>query len=175
MTNYPKTRDEYKGAILHDIYRLVQALELDDTSQYPVSIAQGIHHSTREFFNADRWKPRPVFDSATERIPLGEVMTLRVQHWQPAPGDDQGDERPGYVFVTGRLEKISGVPYSYDDGACFHIIPTGKRNAREHTYRVGYGRSVKVWKGRLTEAQANARTPFYEHGQPPRQQEAKTS
>lgn len=175
MTKYPETRGEYKAAILHNIYRLVQALELDDPSVYPAGIAQSIHHDTREFFNADRWKPRPVFDSARARIPLGEVLTFRVQHWLPVPGDDQGDERPGYVFVTGQLEEISGVPYSHDDGACFHIVPLGKRKSREHTYRVGYGRSLKVWKGRLTEAQASARPPFFEHEQTPRPQEARAS
>ena len=142
MTKNPQTRDEYKAAILHKIYRLVQAIELDDQAEYPVGIAQGIHYDTREFFNAERWKPRPVNASARARIPTGEVLTLRVQNWTPEPGDEQRC----YSFVTGRLVEVGDVPYSRDDGARFQVIPTGKRNPRDYTYRVGYGRSLKVWK-----------------------------
>lgn len=172
MTQYPQTRDEYKIALLHNIYRLVQALELDDTSEYPIGIAQGIHYDTREFFNAERWKPRPVNASARALIPVEEVVTLRVQHWKP----ETGDARPGYTFVTGRLVEIGDVPHSRDDGARFQVIPTGKRNPREYTYRVGHGRSLKVWKGRLTEAQAQTRAPLYEHEQtPPAHTEVKAS
>lgn len=163
MTKYPQTRDEYKAAILHNIYRLVQALELDDRTEYPEGIAQGIHYDTREFFNAERWKPRPVNASARERIPTGEVVTFRIQNWKPEPGD----EHRCYVFVTGRLLDVGDVHYTREDGARFSLIPTGKRNPREYTYRVGYGRNLKVWQGKLTEAQAAERPALYEHEQTP--------
>lgn len=42
-------------------------------------------------------------------------------------------------------------------------MPTGKRNPREYSYRVACGQSLKVWRGKLTETEAAARTPLYEH------------
>lgn len=173
MKRYPETREEYKSAILHNIYRLVQALETDDDSEYPTGIAQSVHYDTREYFNAERWKPRPVHEGIRARIPAGEVLTFRIQHWLPEPGN----ERPGYTFLTGRLLEICDVAYSREDGARFKVIPTGKRNPREYTYRVAFSTSLKVWQGKLTPEQAQARTPLYEHQLilPVQYQEAKAS
>ena len=86
MTTYPKTREEYKAAILHNIYRLVQALELDDDRDSPTWTAQSIHHDTREYFNAERWKPRPVNEGIRAKLPVGEVLTFRIQKWTPEAG-----------------------------------------------------------------------------------------
>lgn len=159
MTTYPKTREEYKAAILHNIYRLVQALELDDDRDSPTWTAQSIHHDTREYFNAERWKPRPVNEGIRAKLPVGEVLTFRIQKWTP----EAGDPRPGHQFVTGRLVEIRDLYYSRDDGANFQVVPTGKRNPREYSYRVACGQSLKVWRGKLTETEAAARTPLYEH------------
>lgn len=159
MTHYPQTRDEYKAAILQNIYRLVQALELDDPSEYPEGIARNIHHDTREFFHADRWKPRPVFEGVQARIPRDEVLTFRFQTWEPQSPEEA--ER-AILWLSGRVSEIKSL-YNPDDGASFQIIPTGKRNPRQFNYRVAQGASLQVWHGKLTPEQAQGRAPFYEH------------
>ncbi len=153
------SRNEYKQALLLSIYQLVQAIETDDDSAHPTYVAQSIHNDTREFFNAERWKPSPVYDGITVRIPVGEVLTLHLRLWQP---ETPADEERSQQWVTGKVVKIHRL-YRPDDGARFDLVPTGKRNPRSFQYRATVSSSLKVWRGRLTPQQAQAHEPFYHH------------
>ncbi|MDV6376377.1 hypothetical protein [Deinococcus arenicola] len=155
----PNSRDGYKQSLLLDIYKLVQAIETDDSSNYPTSLAQSIHSDTREYFNAERWKPSPVYEGILTRIPTGEVVTLHIRMWQ---AETPEDEQRCQQWVTGKVVKIERL-YRPDDGARFGLVPTGKRNPRSFQYRAVVSSSLKVWRGKLTPQQAQARKPFYHH------------
>ncbi|QLG13329.1 hypothetical protein HLB42_20605 (plasmid) [Deinococcus sp. D7000] len=155
----PSSRDEYKKNLLLNIYQLVQATLTDDDSIHPTWVANSIHSDTREYFNAERWKPSPVYDGILTRIPTGEVLTLHIRMWQ---AETPADEERCQQWVTGRVVKIESL-YRPDDGARFGLVPTGKRKPRSFQYRATVSSSLKVWQGRLTPQQAQAREPFYHH------------
>ena len=153
------SRDEYKPALLLSIYQLVQAIETDDDSTHPTWVARSIHQGTREYFNAERWKPSPVYDGIMARIPTGEVLTPHLQQWRAEPGEDP---RRSQQWITGKVLEIHSL-YRPNDGARFEIVPSGKRKPCSVQYRAATSTSLKVWTGRLTPEQAEARAPFYDH------------
>ena len=155
----PNTRDECKQSLLLSIYKLVQAIETDDDGQHPTWLANSIHSDTREYFNAERWKPSPVYEGILTRIPTGEVLTLHIRMWQ---AETPEDEERSQQWGTGKVVKIESL-YRPADGARFGLMPTGKRKPRSFQCRAAVFASLKVWKGKLTPQQAQAREPFYRH------------
>ncbi|WP_420594313.1 hypothetical protein [Deinococcus sp.] len=67
----PETRDEYRHQLLFGLYQLVQAIETDDDTASPVSLAQRLHHDARQYVDRERWRPTPVYDGVTAHCRQG--------------------------------------------------------------------------------------------------------
>ncbi|WP_156953180.1 hypothetical protein [Deinococcus frigens] len=87
------------------------------------------------------------------------MLTLHIRMWH---AETPEDEERSQQWVTGKVVKIESL-YRPDDGARFGVVPTGKRNSRSFQYRAVVSSSLKVWRGKLTPEQAQAREPFYHH------------
>ncbi|MDP9766110.1 hypothetical protein [Deinococcus enclensis] len=154
---YPQTRDEYRAAILFQIYQLVQAVEADNPGEHHTAqwTARNLHNDVREYFNAERWKPRPVYDGIRALVPLDTPLTLLIVHHQEHAN---GNQR----FVQGRVDAISTV-YQPSDGATFSVIPRGCRKPCQYAYWARAGASLTIWPGWVPETRLKEVTPLYEH------------
>lgn len=156
-----QTRQEYKEAMMQDIYLLVQAIETEDEKgRY---VAHSLYHNVREFFHADRWKPTPVSDTLTRMIPRDELLTFRFQHFEP---QCESDRDRAVLWVTGRMTALHA-RYSPEDGAYFDVVPVGIRKPRRYGYRTGHGTSLTIWKGKVTPEDVNRREPLFDHATMP--------
>lgn len=160
MSKYPQTREEYRAAIMFQIYQLVQAVEADDPGEYNNTqwVARNLHNDVREYFNADRWRPRPIYDGIRARVPLETPLSLLITYHREHDHDNAR-------FVQGRLVEISPV-YQPRDGATFKIIPKGCRNPRTYSYHAGWGASLTIWPGHVPQTGKAGVKPLYDHEAP---------
>jgi hypothetical protein len=151
---YPKTRSEYRARIMQDVCRLVSMVEADHNEHSSAeALARGLHYDVREFFDADRWRPTPVFDGICAHVPQGQPLTLCFQAYE-------GEE--GRHVLQGRVTVIRP-PGRPQDGAEFELVPRGCRKARRWWYRAGVGASVAVYAGFIEAAQRDRVQPLYHH------------
>ena len=156
---YPKTRDEYRAQIMRDVCQLVGMIEADHGEYNSAeALARGLHYSVREFFDADRWKPTPVFEGICARVPQGQPLTLCFQAYE-------GEE--GRHVMQGRVTAIRP-PGRPNDGAEFELVPRGCRNARRWWYRAGVGASLVIYSGFVEAARREQVQPLYRHETMPR-------
>ena len=152
--SYPQTREEYRAAILANICRLVAQVEADQNEYGSAeSLARSLHHDVREFFDETRWKPNPVYDGITARVPLGQPLTLLIVHH---------DGPNGRCFVQGRVQAIHH-PGRPSDGAVFEVVPKGCRNVRRHRYAVMVGAALTIYPGWVEETRLEHTRPLYDH------------
>ncbi|MFC5849629.1 hypothetical protein [Deinococcus petrolearius] len=155
---YPQTRDEYRARIMADIFKLVQHIE-SDFNEYSTAetLARGLHFDVREYFNAERWKPTPVYDGLRDRVTLGTPLSLLIVHH----GGHNGRQ-----FVQGRIIDLHSQARPFD-GAQFEIVPKGCRNPRRYSYRAGVGASITVYPGHVPETWLEQVRPLYHHAAEP--------
>jgi hypothetical protein len=155
---YPQTRQEYRASIMQDIYQLVQQIETDrDEHGQAESLARGLHYSVREYFNAERWKPTPIFDGLRDRVTLGTPLSLLIVHH---------DGHNGRQFVQGRVTALHSQHRPFD-GAQFEIVPRGCRNPRRYSYRAGAGAFITAFPGYVPETRLEQVRPLYHHAASP--------
>ena len=155
---YPQTRQEYRARIVQDIFKLVQQIEADyDEHGSAERLARGLHSDVREYFNAERWKPTPVYDGLRDRVTLGTPLSLLIVHH-----GGQG----GRQFVQGRVTALHGQARPFD-GAQFEVVPRGCRNPRRYSYRAGVGASITVYPGCVPEMRLEQVCPLYHHAAAP--------
>ncbi|AFZ69777.1 hypothetical protein [Deinococcus peraridilitoris] len=154
MTHYPKTREEYKAAILEQVTRLMGHVLADDPGEHSQAeyIAKQIHYDVRELFNKERWKPTPILDGIRARVPLNERVTLLIH---------RHDERNGRTFEQGIITAIHSAQ-SHRDGAAFDFVPRGCRKPRRYYYHANQGSCLKVFRGYVSEEAAATVTPLLE-------------
>jgi len=155
---YPKTRDEYRDAIVFDLGRLMQAVLVDDPTLCRAEFtARSLHQNVREYFCAERWKPTPVFEGVQARVPLGERLSIFVQYHD---FDNQGQDR-----VQGVITRFGG-PSTGSDGVVIHYVPARCRNERTINFTVRPGTRLCIYAGYVTGEDARTLKPLYEYEQP---------
>ena len=161
---YHTTREEYRQTLMHDICKLVQMIEADNDDG-AAWLAQRIHHDTRSYFDADRWKPQPVAAGIMEHVPVGQPVTLVIQHHTYHDG--------GRQVVRGKVEKMyaAGKP---GDGAQFSITPQRCRNPRQYYYRHQRTSSLAAYAGYLSDAELGSgrHKPLFYSEHPDREEQA---
>lgn len=151
---YPQTRDEYRARIMQDIFKLVQYIESDLSEHSSAeALARGLHYDVREYFNAQRWKPTPVYDGLRGRVTLETPLSLLIVHH---------DGQNGRQFVQGRVTALHSQHRPFD-GAQFEIVPKGCRNPRHYSYRAGAGAAITIYAGHVAETRLEAVRPLYHH------------